>query len=100
MAIPERRRREIREREAERNERADARLSALTGLEGADPTEIYEWSRSLVRCRYLHGCYYAATCVPYLRADAIDTGFDLDMEPDTVCESCKRPLSEHATEER
>lgn len=91
--IPERRKREIRAREAELADRQEQRANVLTGLDGADPTEAYDWSRALVRCRYLRGAYYGLTCrAAYMSADA---GFELDMEPNTVCAACNRPLGEH-----
>lgn len=90
MAIPERRKREIRDRAAERHERYGYRVDVLTGLDGADPTELYDQIRRDVPAIY-NGRFYSPSCAP--RTTSIhDT---VSMDPDTVCAGCNRPIGEH-----
>jgi hypothetical protein len=88
MAIPAPRKREIRERQRERDDRADDRINALIGLEGADPTEVYDWSRQLVWSVYLNGRSFHPGCV------FAGAGIRVQDAPEKPCAGCHRPLGD------
>jgi hypothetical protein len=94
MGIPDRRRREIRERQRERDDRYGDHVNTLTGLEGQDPTEVYDEARGWIWCCYAgEGKFFAHACCP-----GGVTGFmRVQMAPSTICAGCNRPLSDHAT---
>ena len=90
--IPERRRREIAERDAARADLYERRSGVLTGLDGADPNTVIDWARSLVTCISIGLDYVHPTCLT-----RGERGTRMDVEPETVCVRCGRPIGNGAT---
>ena len=88
--IPAWRQRQIRERNAELDERYHGGRTTLVGLGTQDPNDVAAWSKSLVRVLFSRGEYFCLDC----HHEAGPRAIAMSTEPDTPCAACGRRVDE------